>query len=328
MNVMAGEACSCSTVSSRGSSIAIECQGLSKTYGSRFFKRRSVKALRDVSFQVSDGQIVGLIGPNGAGKTTLLNLITGLLVPSKGSVRVFGLPPRSLDAKKCLGFMPESSTFQGTYTGRQVLVYHGALCGLSGREARNRADDLLDQLSLTEASGRRCSGYSQGMRQRLALAASLMGHPRLLILDEPSNGLDPVGVIQLRAILHRLRDKGVSVLISSHRLGELEKLTPHYIFLIRGESISLAGKEGITSGGKLRVELVSDGKRHAAILSEKYTVLSATDTEISIDLPAFSDVPGIVHGLALENASIMGVEVQKDGIEDMFLRLHGGKGPT
>ncbi len=173
----------------------IECKQLTKIYKSLWVPRsQQVCALRDVSLSVSPGQIVGLIGPNGAGKTTLLNLIAGLLLPTKGTISLCGHPARSLESRQSLGYMPESPAFLSAYSARNVLRYHGALCGLPRRECFERVDGLLRQLELQDAAHRPCRGFSQGMWQRLALGIALVGNPRVVLLDEPSNGLDPSGV--------------------------------------------------------------------------------------------------------------------------------------
>ena len=301
----------------------VECEQLTKVYSSVWTGRsKAVCALKNVSLSVSRGQIVGLIGPNGAGKTTLLNLIAGLILPNQGRISICAHPVRSIEARRRLGYMPEYPAFQNRYSARAVLQYHGGLMGLNRSEIADESDRLIHELKLREFVNRPCAGFSQGMKQRLALAIALMKNPSVLLLDEPSNGLDPVGIIELRNVLKQLRESGTTIVISSHRLGELEKLTSNYIFLYRGQIVSFGDK--ITSGqtGRLRVELVSDGSRIAERISSPTEILSASDTELVIAVGDSKEVPAIVRELVESGADIVGVTVQTENIEDVFLRLY------
>ncbi|MFC1633220.1 ABC transporter ATP-binding protein, partial [Planctomycetota bacterium] len=301
----------------------VECEELTKVYSSVWTGRsKAVCALRDVSLSVSRGQIVGLIGPNGAGKTTLLNLIAGLILPNEGRISICAHPARSIEARRRLGYMPEYPAFQNRYSARAVLQYHGGLMGLSRSEIADEADRLIHELKLKEFINRPCSGFSQGMKQRLSLAIALMKNPEVLLLDEPSNGLDPVGIIELRNVLKQLRESGTTIVISSHRLGELEKLTSNYIFLYRGQIVSFGDK--ITSGqaGRLRVELISDGRRIAEKVLPPTKVLNASDTELVIAVSDPKEVPAVVSKFVEGGAEITGVILQTENIEDVFLRLY------
>ena len=202
------------------------------------------------------GRIIGLIGPNGAGKTTFLSLIAGLIFPTEGFIRVCGHPARSLEARRSLGYIPESPAFLSRYSARAVLEYHAALHGLSRRAIAAETDRLLAQLRLEEYADRAVGGFSLGMRQRLALAVALLDHPRLLLLDEPSNGLDPIGVIELRRVLLDVQQSGATIIISSHRLGELEKLTSDYVFLHQGRIVEFGGEVPAGQMGRLHIEFL------------------------------------------------------------------------
>ena len=300
----------------------IECRGLTKIYQKLLpGSTKAVCALRDVSLSVREGQIVGLIGPNGAGKSTLLNLIAGLILPTKGDLAVCGHPPRSIQAHRGLGYMPEHSAFIGGYSAKATLRYHAALLGLSRGAIAAQTDESIEQLRMEEFAHRPCSDFSQGMKQRLALAIAIMNHPQVLLLDEPSNGLDPIGIVQLRDLLKQLRDSGTTIIVSSHRLGELEKLTGNYLFMHRGQVISFADKIAASQAGRLRVELVSGGNEIAGKLLPASKMLSASDTELVIGLSDPQEVPDIVCDLAKGGARITGVLLQSENIEEVFLRL-------
>ena len=307
---------------SEGTQAVVECRQLTKVYKKLLARRtRTVCALREVSLSVHKGQIVGLIGPNGAGKSTLLNLIAGLILPTEGAVTVCGHPARSVKARDGLGYMPEHPAFLGGYSARTTLQYHGALLGLSREAIARQVDKSVQQLQMQEFIDRPCCDFSQGMKQRLALATALMNDPQLLLLDEPSNGLDPVGIIQLRDLLKQLRDSGTAVVISSHRLGELEKLTSDYIFMHRGRIITLADQAATGQAGRLRVELVSNGRHVAEALLPASQVLEVSDTELVIAVNDPADVPDIVANLAKGGARITSVLLQKEDIEEVFVRL-------
>jgi ABC-2 type transport system ATP-binding protein len=270
---------------------------------------------------VHQGQIVGLIGPNGAGKSTLLNLIAGLIVPTEGHVTVCGHRARSVAARRNLGFMPEHPVFPGAYTARAVLRYHGALLGLSSQVIAHQMDKSIERLQMQEFIDRSASDFSQGMKQRLALATAMLSDPQLLLLDEPSNGLDPVGIVQLRDLLKHLRDTGASIVISSHRLGELEKLTSDYLFMHRGQIVNIGDQVAASKAGQLRVELVSGAEDVAKRVLPAPKVLSVNDKELVIAISDPDQVPNLVCDLAKGGARIMSVLLQRENIEDVFLRL-------
>ena len=309
-------------MSSNKQAAVVECKKLTKIYKKLLAgKSKAVCALQDISLSVGTGQIVGLIGPNGAGKSTLLNLIAGLIFPNEGSVAVCGHPARSIEAHRGLGYMPEHPVFLGRYTAREVLRYHGALSGMPRQAISSQTDQLTEKLQMEEYIDRRCADFSQGMKQRLALSIAMINDPKLLLLDEPSNGLDPIGIIQLRNFLKELRDAGTTIVISSHRLGELEQLTSDYMFMYRGQVVSFADKLACGHAGRLRVELVSDGKTIAEKLLPPSKVLSVTDNELEIAIDDPDEVPDIIIDLAKGGARMMGVILDKENIEDVFVRL-------
>jgi ABC-type multidrug transport system ATPase subunit len=301
----------------------VECEQLTKVYRKPFAGRsKDVCALQSISLSVAEGQIIGLIGPNGAGKSTLLNLMAGLIFPTEGRVSVCGHPARSIEARSGLGYMPEHPAFLGRYSAWATLKYHGALLGLSRQAISIQIDKLIGQLQMDEYIDRPCADFSQGMKQRLALAIALMNDPSFLLLDEPSNGLDPIGIIQLRDLLKQLRDAGTAIVISSHRLGELEKLTSDYIFLYRGQVVSFGDKIAAGRVGRLRVELTSNANQIAKKILPPSKLLSGSETELVIAVGDDDEVPDIVSSLVKGGARITSVLLQREDIEDVFLRLY------
>ncbi len=300
----------------------IECHGVTKVYqGTRAGHKDSIRALDNVSLRVGGGTIIGLIGPNGAGKTTFLSLIAGLIFPTAGTIRVCGHPARSLEARRSLGFVPESPAFVPRYSARAVLRHHAALHGLSRWEISDETERVLVELQLDEYADRAVGGYSQGMRQRLALAVALLDHPRLLLLDEPSNGLDPIGVIELRRVLTEVRQAGATVIISSHRLGELEKLTSEYVFLHEGRIVTFGGEMPVGQTARLRIELLPGDPGIGEEMLASYKPLETSETRLVVGVDGIQDVPSIVSSLVKAGAHITGVALEPQDIEQTFMRL-------
>ncbi|MEE9312366.1 MAG: ABC transporter ATP-binding protein, partial [Planctomycetota bacterium] len=216
--------------------IAIEITNLSKSFKD-FFGRRSVKALDGLSLSIEPGEVFGLLGPNGSGKSTAFKIANGLLKPDSGSVSVLGHKPGTLAAKRVTGFLPEDSNLLPFLSARETLRMHGALVGLSRKDARKKADELLERVGLLHAADRRAKGYSKGMQRRLGLASVLLGDPDVYILDEPTSGLDPLGAVEFKDLIAELQKAGKAVLISSHLLGELENVCNRVAFLHGGKLI-------------------------------------------------------------------------------------------
>ena len=214
--------------------------GLHKRYG-------QVTAVADVSFALSPGTITGLLGPNGAGKTTTLRLLLGLASPTAGQARVFGRRYRELaEPARLVGAVLESDDFDPGRTGRNHLRVIAVSAGLD----EERVDEMLDLVGLTAAAGRRVGGYSLGMRQRLGLAAALLGDPLVLVLDEPANGLDPKGAHWLRGLLRDFACRGGTVLISSHVLTDVAQTVDHVVIIDDGRVAAAGTLAELTAGGR------------------------------------------------------------------------------
>jgi ABC-2 type transport system ATP-binding protein len=198
------------------------------------FQRRSVVAVRDLSLQVSAGQIYGLLGPNGSGKSTTLKIILGLVSPTKGTTKIFGRDSNRVASREAVGFLPESPYFYKYLTGAETLRFYGKLCGVGGAKLRGRVDELLELVGLTSARDRRLAGYSKGMLQRIGLAQALVQEPRLLVLDEPTAGVDPAGAREIRDLILDLKRRGITVLLSSHLLEQVQEICDRVGILANG----------------------------------------------------------------------------------------------
>jgi ABC-2 type transport system ATP-binding protein len=211
----------------------LEVQDLQKTFRTGFFRRR-VEAVRGVSFDVREGEIFGLLGPNGAGKTTTLKVMMGLVAPTAGSIRIFGRPCSQPSARTGVGFLPENPYFHEYLTPRELLEFYGHLVGLDGAELARQRDALIEQVGLAEAANRPLRKFSKGMLQRIGLAQALLGEPKLLVLDEPMSGLDPIGRKFVADLIAERNRSGVAILFSSHILSDVERLCHRVVILNRG----------------------------------------------------------------------------------------------
>lgn len=246
---------------------AIETNGLTKHYG-------DIVALEDLNMTVETGTVHGFIGPNGAGKTTTIQLIVGLLSPTAGEVYVAGEPAHTTAAKEHLGYSPQEVAVYKSMTGRQNLVYLGQAAGMSRSAASERADELLDWLDLTEPANRRAGNYSGGMKRRLSLAQAMMHDPEVLILDEPTTGLDPTGRQAIMDALDSLAEEGLTVLVSSHVLAELEQYIDVVTVVHEGRHVLTDSARAVqeTYGGEAFSVQTEDDERAASLLAESPVV--------------------------------------------------------
>jgi ABC-2 type transport system ATP-binding protein len=198
------------------------------------FQRRSVVAVRHLNLEVAAGQIYGLLGPNGSGKSTTLRIILGLVTPTRGQARIFGRASNRVASRESVGFLPESPYFYKFLSGEETLRFYGKLCGLRGANLKNRVEEMLALVGLTDARKRRLAGYSKGMLQRIGLAQALIHEPALLVLDEPTAGVDPSGAREIHDLILALKSRGITVLLSSHLLGQMQEICDRVGILANG----------------------------------------------------------------------------------------------
>jgi ABC-2 type transport system ATP-binding protein len=277
-------------------STALAVRGLRKRYG-------SVEALKGVDLEVGEGELVGLLGPNGAGKSTLVKIAVGLVRASGGTAEVAGARAGSRSARAALGYLAELFRFPGWYTADEVLELHQRLAGSRGGAAERRR--LLELVALDEAAKRRVDGMSKGMQQRLGVAQALVGEPRILLLDEPTSALDPVGRRTVRLLLEELQGRGVSVLLNSHLLSEIELVCDRVAILLGGE-------------------LVAAGT--PAELSRPRGVELETDEGLrTVEGALRDDVPRLVAEAVRDGRKVYGVRVLTSTLEDTYLEAVGGE---
>jgi ABC-2 type transport system ATP-binding protein len=213
---------------------AIELCGLVKDFavGLRGVKLRAVDRL---DLRVEAGQVYGLLGPNGSGKSTTIKIILGLLEPTAGECRVFGVPGARVEARLDVGYLPESPYFYRHLTGRELVTFYARICGLGGKGLPSRVADVIAMVGLADAADRRVGTYSKGMLQRIGLAQAIVHDPRLVILDEPTAGVDPVGSAAISELILKLKSQGKTVLITSHLLTQIEDICDRVAILDHGQ---------------------------------------------------------------------------------------------
>ncbi|MBE0475788.1 MAG: ABC transporter ATP-binding protein [Coriobacteriia bacterium] len=272
------------------------------------------EAVADVSLNVEPGTIHGLLGPNGAGKTTTLKMLVGLVRPTSGTFSVLGRDPRKPAGRAPLGFLPEQPYFPMQLTAAGVMRLHGRLCGLSAPEIRERTGTLLETVGLEGKGREQLSRFSRGMLQRLGLAQALIGRPRVVLLDEPAGGLDPVGQRDVRNLMLELRSEGVTVLLSSHQLSEVEAVCDRVTVLKAGtvaaegrldDLLNFVGRTSIRADG-LGEELPPGIRRvvEDVALSSGTWIFSVPDSQVRGVIDAIDDAGGRVVAVAPKRASL------------------------
>jgi ABC-2 type transport system ATP-binding protein len=299
----------------------VEVRGLTKRYG-------EITAVDRVDLTVEAGDVYGYLGPNGAGKTTSLRMMLGLIRPSSGSVRLFGRDPLlGVKALEGVAGFVEAPRFYPYLTGRKNL---DLLAAFDGDGAAARIGEVLDVVELTVRAGDRVGGYSHGMRQRLGIAAALLRSPRLLLLDEPTTGLDPAGMRDMRSLVQRLADGGITVLLSSHQLGEVEEMCNRLAIIQAGRIVyegSLAELTG-TAVNSYRLR-TTDPTRALAICRVHPGVEGAELAAGSEDVTFMADdeaVTGLSVALVQASVAIAALVPQRPTLEDLFFRLTEGDG--
>ena len=225
---------------------AVSLQSLTKLYPVALRRERLV-AVRDLTLEIPEGEVFGLLGPNGSGKSTTLKMLLGLATPTSGTAHVFGHESGGFAARTEVGFLPENPYFYKFLTGGETLAFYGKLCGLKGRALKDRTNDLLDLVGLQDARDRRVGGYSKGMLQRIGLAQAIIQHPRLVVLDEPTAGVDPTGSRQIRDLILTLKERGTTVLLTSHLLEQVQDVCDRVGIMARGKLVRLGPLEELVA---------------------------------------------------------------------------------
>jgi len=295
---------------------ALEARGLTKKY--RTPGGGELVAVDALSFEVQPGEIVGVLGPNGAGKTTALQLCLRLLHPDAGESKLFGLDPEDLAARRRVGYAPDAALFPKALTGMRVLELHADLLGVP----RAKAVALVEQLGFVEPARRQTATYSRGQLQRLGLAQALLGDPDLMLLDEPTAGLDPAGVAQVRELLVGLKARGAAVLLNSHLLSEVERVCDRVLFVKNGRCLRV---HDVRAGGQRAEVRLANSAQMSVILQEKLPRGTLDGDRFRIPVAGETAVPALVRQLVDLGAEVLDVRVGGAELEELYLQLVEGR---
>ncbi|MFK7767453.1 MAG: ABC transporter ATP-binding protein [Mariniblastus sp.] len=314
---------------------AIQANGLSKTYSEGLIFRKQFQALKNVSFTVNQGEIFGLLGPNGAGKTTFIKILLGIIRKTGGNATMLGQPAGSRSGRKLVGYLPEHLRIPPHLNGYTALECYGNLSNVSNAVVRSKRDHLLELVGLASRAKDRCGKYSKGMLQRLGLAQALLHDPKLLVLDEPTDGLDPQARAEMRQVIRRLKGQGVTIFLNSHILQEVEMICERVVILVRGElrydgAVSDIGdfvkdKAGVSAEG-IMVEIQVVGSPevvNAGFAGHTFDVLGSEDNKhtVKVTLSDQNGVDQLVDSLRSKDISIHGIARQQVTLEDAFLKI-------
>lgn len=319
--------------------LAINVQQLSKTYREGLIVPRIHPALKNVSLEVRAGEVFGLLGPNGAGKTTLIKVLLGILHPTNGIAQVLRQPAGSKAARRKIGYLPENLVFPRHHTGRSALYFYGRLSEMTDAQIAAREEELFDLVSLQGRQNEAVRRYSKGMRQRLGLAQAMLHDPDLLILDEPTDGLDPMGRSQIRDVLDKLKQRGKTVFLNSHILQEVELICDRVAIMALGQLRGIGTIDELirshtddqSSSVKLEVLATPDQINQVPGLPQGVLV-DAIDfgglghqglSRIALESIDQSGVDLLVDKLRQANISILRIERARPSLEQVFMNIVG-----
>lgn len=303
---------------------AIETEGLTKVF-KKTWSKKEFRAVDGISLRVERGTTFGLLGPNGAGKTTFVKMLLSCSHPTAGLAKVFGMDTRSRIARQPIGYLPENHRFPTYMTGRGMLDFYGALSGMDASARKKRIPELLDLVGLHDWGGTRLGKYSKGMLQRVGLAQALIHEPMLLVLDEPSDGVDPVGRRQIRDILEALEKKGVTIFLNSHLLVEVE-LFCRDVAIIHGGKVALEGSvQSLTEGSGYTLEADAVPERLATELRTTAKSFSQNNGTLSVLFENRESANQAVDLLRAERCAIEKMGRVNSTLEEVFMRTVSAK---
>jgi ABC-2 type transport system ATP-binding protein len=301
----------------------IETKDLSKEYNAGRLSKQKVNALNNFTFTINEGEIFGLLGPNGAGKTTLIKILLAITFPTRGTAKVFGLDASNSKWKSKVGYLPENHKFPNYLTGEQVLSYYGRLSGLKGGIGfHKKIDEMLEVMNLTKWKNTKIKKYSKGMMQKLGLAQSMLNEPDLIFLDEPTDGVDPIGRKEIRDILIDLKNKGKTIFLNSHLLSEVEMICDRVAILNKGDLIKEGNVDDLTKSEDIFIietiePITIDVKRKIMALDTNAGIgENEIHTEIGIE-----SVNKVVDILRKSNIKLKSLQQKTSTLEELFINV-------
>lgn len=300
----------------------VSTKNLLKEFAAKNFSNEKILALNNFSFEVEKGEIFGILGPNGAGKTTLIKILLGITHRTKGEIKIFDKEISDESYKLKIGYLPENHKFPNYLTGEQVLVYYGKLSGLSNTDVRKKADEYLKLVDMDKWRKTKIRKYSKGMLQRLGLAQSMLNNPELIFLDEPTDGVDPIGRKEIRDILNNLKDQGKTIFLNSHLLSEVELVCDRVAILNKGALVKSGRVEEITAVSNDYKFITSDiEEKIINFLLSEYQAKISSKNEFVYTTQNTEDMNKVIDFLRSNSIIIHSIEREKDTLENMFINL-------
>lgn len=289
----------------------------------RYFNRNKVKALQNISLSIEKGKIFGLLGPNGAGKTTFVKILLGILFPTSGSATLFEIPIQNYKAREKVGYLPENHKFPEFLTGAAFIDYCGRLSGITSKEKRKQdSDELLEKVKLTDWQKTRTKKYSKGMLQRLGIAQALLHDPDLIFLDEPTDGVDPIGRKEIRDLLIKLKNQGKTIFLNSHLLSEVELICDEVAILHKGVLVTQGSVSELTTSNQ-RYKIVASIEDSSLInqIETRVSFIECVNDSLHIDVSSPEQLNEIIDLLRQNSILIKGIEPQKQTLEESFFQV-------
>ncbi|MEW5993032.1 MAG: ABC transporter ATP-binding protein, partial [Candidatus Zixiibacteriota bacterium] len=291
-------------------------------------RRGNIVALDDVTLTVEQGEVFGLLGPNGAGKTTFLKVLLGITQKNSGKVTLNGYRAGDLRSRQKVGYLPENHRFPDHLTGLGLLELTGRLCSMASADIESRSEQLLELVGMDRWGGTRIRKYSKGMLQRVGLAQALVNDPDVLLLDEPTDGVDPVGKAEIREVLLRVRNEGKTIVLNSHLLSEVEAVADRVAILSRGKLVRISSVEALTTRSS-HYEIEADiGSNVIEISPEVGRILSIAANRLIVELTSSEQVNQVIDQLRLKRINILSVKPMKVSLEQSFLETISAAGES
>ena len=298
----------------------VRVEGIVKDFRPGFGIRKK-RVLHGISFVVREGEIFGFVGPNGAGKTTTLKVLMGLIRASGGSATILGHDVGETEFRRHIGFLPENPYFYDYLSGRETLDFYARLCGVARQKREERIEKLLDWVGLTHAADARLRTYSKGMQQRVGIAQSLVHDPDVVFLDEPMSGLDPIGRVEIRDLILRLRSEGKTVFMNTHILPDVEMVCDRVAILVKGRIRYEGATEEFLANGERKTDIVVAGlgaELAEGIEARFDATLRGQGEKVELRLPD-KRVPDALRALVGSGADVISVTPQRASLEEIFL---------
>jgi len=304
----------------------ITTKNLSKEYSSNSFSKEKILALNNFSFELETGEIYGLLGPNGAGKTTLIKILLGITHRTSGEIKIFDKEISDESYKKKIGYLPENHKFPNYLTGGQVLNFFGKLSGMNSRDVKKKSDEHLKLVDMEKWRNTKIKKYSKGMLQRLGLAQSMLNSPEILFLDEPTDGVDPIGRKEIRDILNNLKKEGKTIFLNSHLLSEVELICDRVAILNKGTLVKSGRVEDITAlSNNYKFNTSDIAEKFLNTLLNNYKATINGRNEFSYNAGKVEDLNELIDFLRKNKVLIHSIVREKDTLENMFINLIGSQ---